>query len=159
MPVRPQLYKKKNGTYSSRKLAQAIELHNNQIVATQTDPNQRSLNCYEPVARPFFIKKNGKLKNTDWLRSKKSYNACLAGEARTGGIAGAASDIYEFGLSLYDQLTNPAGISDAQAEQAFMLRDDQTSLDFKKAGFGGPVTWGVIGLLGVAVVMGMKKAG
>jgi len=156
MPVRPQLYKKKHG-YSSRKLAQAIELHNNQVVATTSDPNQRSLNCYEPVARPFFIKKNGKIKNADWLRSKKSYNACLAGDSRVGGIAGTASDVFDWGMDLYDQLTNPAGLTDEQANAAFMMRDDTTSLDFKKAGFSGPVMWGAIGLLAVVGVMAVKK--
>jgi hypothetical protein len=158
MAVKPWLFKKSNGTYRARALTRAIETHNNAIVASTQDPNQRSLGCYQPVARPFFVNKNGRLKDSSFNRSEKSFNACLAGEERTGGIANTAEDAWNWAMTAYDQLTNPAGLTADQSEQAFALRDDSTSLNFKKAGLSGPVMWGAIGLLGAAVVLGMKKA-
>ncbi len=156
--VRPALYKKKNGTYRSGRLAKAIELHNNAIVGTATDQNQLNLQCYQPVARPFFISKGGRLKSGYWNRANKSYTACIAGDTRTGGIAGAAADAYEFAMGLYDQLTNPAGLTDEQSEQAFALRAGESDLPIKKAALGGPYVWGAIAVLGLMAFSMRNKA-
>lgn len=149
--VRPNLYKKKNGTYSSRKLAASIESHNNAVVLTAADQNQLYLGCYQPVARPYFIKKSGKLKNSPWKRAEKSYSACISGEERTGGIVGGFEDLTEFALDIFDQLTNPAGLTDEQAQQAFQARSGESTVGYGGGGMnplwiGGAVAVG-LGLL------------